>query len=298
MSKKTGLKKIVLLTIEEVDFTKIKKKEKQRIKSPRSLNAIAALGLKPDDLYLVTFKEFIKQNPEFKKQSKELQKQRYELHEQQRQKNIERCISKRKEIIANTKKIKPSVNNYDNNEENEELDEDNEEIKLDLDYKLKLTEKPLRNSESYNYIRRTNHSKDSDKKPKMPPEKKILVTASSYILSDSRGKKSEITKDALFQLPCLQTEKKKLDKKIEDKDDHFMRYLKVQLNNAKKLKKTKAKIELKEHNLENFLKIKNIGKKLWTMNVIRINKILMREKKFLKKCQLILMKNCICINSN
>jgi len=32
MSKKTGLKKIVLLTIEEVDFTKIKKKEKQRIK--------------------------------------------------------------------------------------------------------------------------------------------------------------------------------------------------------------------------------------------------------------------------
>ena len=133
---------------------------------------------------------------------------------------------------------------------------------MDLDYKLKLTEKPLRNSESYNYIRRTNHSKDSDKKPKMPPEKKILVTASSYILSDSRGKKSEITKDALFQLPCLQTEKKKLDKKIEDKDDHFMRYLKVQLNNAKKLKKTKAKIELKDHNLENFLKIKNIGKKI------------------------------------
>ena len=133
---------------------------------------------------------------------------------------------------------------------------------MDLDYKLKLTEKPLRNSESYNYIRRTNHSKDSDKKPKMPPEKKILVTASSYILSDSRGKKSEITKDALFQLPCLQTEKKKLDKKIEDKDDHFMRYLKVQLNNAKKLKKTKAKIELKDHYLENFLKIKNIGKKI------------------------------------
>jgi len=133
---------------------------------------------------------------------------------------------------------------------------------LDLDYKLKLTEKPLRNSESYNYIRRTNHSKDSDKKPKMPPEKKILVTASSYILSDSRGKKSEITKDALFQLPCLQTEKKKLDKKIEDKDDHFMRYLKVQLNNAKKLKKTKAKIELKDHNLKNYLKIKNIGKKI------------------------------------
>ena len=133
---------------------------------------------------------------------------------------------------------------------------------MDLDYKLKLTQKPLRNSESYNYIRRINHSKDSVKRPMLPPEKKILVTANSYILNNSNGKKSEITKDSLSQLPCIQTEKRKLDKKVETKDDHFMRYLKVQLNNAKKIKEAKEKIELKDKNIENFLKIKNKGKKI------------------------------------
>ena len=96
----------------------------------------------------------------------------------------------------------------------------------------------------------------------LPPEKKILVTANSYILNNSNGKKSEITKDSLSQLPCIQTEKRKLDKKVETKDDHFMRYLKVQLNNAKKIKEAKEKIELKDKNIENFLKIKNKGKKI------------------------------------
>ena len=96
----------------------------------------------------------------------------------------------------------------------------------------------------------------------LPPEKKILVTANSYILNNSNGKKSEITKDSLSQLPCIQTEKRKLDKKVETKDDHFMRYLKVQLNNAKKIKEAKEKIELKDKNIENFLKIKKKKKKI------------------------------------
>ena len=206
------------------------------------------------------FKEFIKQNPEYKKLSKELQKQRYELYEEQRQNNIERCKSKRNEISANTKKKKPSVKKYGNYEEDE--GEDDEEIKLDLDYKLKLTQKPLRNSESYNYIGRISHSKESTKRIKSPPENKILVTASSYIMNSSRGTKSEITKDALSKLPCLKTEQQKLDKKAETKDDHFMRYLKVQLNNAKKIKEVKEKIELKDKYMDKFLKIKNKGKKM------------------------------------
>ena len=107
----------------------------------------------------MTFEEFIKENPEFKKYSKDIQKQRYDLYEQQRQNNLDRCISKRKEIIAHSKKIKPSVKKYNNYGENE--DEDDEEIKIDLDYKLKLNQISLRNSDSYNYLRRINHSNDS-----------------------------------------------------------------------------------------------------------------------------------------
>ena len=209
----------------------------------------------------MTLEEFIKENPEFKKYSKDIQKQRYDLYEQQRQNNLERCISKRKEIIAHSKKIKPSDKKYNNYGENEE--EDDEEIRVDLDYKLKLNKISLRNSESYNYLRRINHSNDSAKRKKSPPKKKILVTSNSYIMNDSKGmKKTEITKKNLAEFACLKDEKKKLDKKAETKDDHFMRYLKGQLNNAKKIKEIKDKIELKDKNIENFLKIKDKGKKI------------------------------------
>ena len=209
----------------------------------------------------MTFKEYIKENPEFKKYSKDIQTQRYDLYEQQRQNNLERCISKRKEIIAHSKKIKPSDKKYNNYGENEE--EDDEEIRVDLDYKLKLNKISLRNSESYNYLRRINHSNDSAKRKKSPPKKKILVTSNSYIMNDSKGmKKTEITKKNLAEFACLKDEKKKLDKKAETKDDHFMRYLKGQLNNAKKIKEIKDKIELKDKNIENFLKIKDKGKKI------------------------------------
>ena len=41
-----------------------------------------------------------------------------------------------------------------------------------------------------------------------------------------------------------------------------MRYLKVQLDRAKKLKKVKAKLEEKEKRIENFMKVKNKGRKI------------------------------------
>ena len=212
----------------------------------------------------MTFEEFIKENPELKKYSKDIKTQRYDLYEQQRQNNLDRCISKRKEIIANSKKIIPSDKKYKNYDgENEE--EEDDEIRLDLDYKLqlKLNKIALRNNESYNYLGRINHSNDSTKRKKSPPKKKILVTSNSYIMNDSKGmKKTEITKKNLANFTCLKEEKKKLDKKAETKDDHFMRYLKVQLNTAKKIKEVKDKIEVKDKNIENFLKIKNKGKKI------------------------------------
>ena len=80
------------------------------------MNAIAALGLKPIDLYKISFKEFLSQHPEYKNMSKDIQNQRYILYEAERVKNIERCISKRQEIISHTKKVKPNekkINNYE-----------------------------------------------------------------------------------------------------------------------------------------------------------------------------------------
>jgi len=209
------------------------------------------LGFKIKDLYQITIEEFLNKNPDYKKESKEIQKQRYELYEEQRKSNINRCILKRQEIIANSKKIKPSVK-----VDKEESDEEEED--LDLDYRIKLRNN-IKNTEANNYLLRKNYS---SKKSSFTPTNKILVTENSYVFNNSKGVKSEITKEDLSKYAYLKDEKKKLEKKVETKDDHFMRYLKVQLDRAKKLKKVKAKLEEKEKRIENFMKVKNKGRKI------------------------------------
>ena len=97
---------IKLLNLEEVDFTN----PEQKIKSPRSLNIISSLGLKPKDLYQISFEEFIKNNPDLKKMGKEIQVQRYNFYNEERENNIKRCIEQRREIIRLTKKNKTNKN--------------------------------------------------------------------------------------------------------------------------------------------------------------------------------------------
>ena len=106
MSQKKNKLNLKLLSLEDVDFTN----PNQKIKSPRSLNIISSLGLKPKDLYKISFKEFLTNNPELKKMGKEIQEQRYKLYEDERQNNINRCIEQRKEIIMLTKKSKNHKN--------------------------------------------------------------------------------------------------------------------------------------------------------------------------------------------
>ena len=206
-----------------------------------------------EDLYKITFEQFLEKNPEYSKQSKDIQLQRYNLYEEQRKQNIERCKSKRKEIIANTKKVKPTKKKkYDEESSDEELN-----IKIDdiLDIKKRYQ---VRNTED-NYILRKNLS--TKKQKQLAPKSRILETANSYILSNSNGKKSEITKEDLEKYKCIKDEKKKLEKKTETKDDHLMRYLKVELDRAQKIKKVKEKLNEKDKKLQKFIKIKNNGLK-------------------------------------
>ena len=211
------------------------------------------MGLKAKDLYKITLKEFLNQNPEYKKQSKEIQNQRFELFEEERQSNINRCILKRQELIANTKKVKPKEKNYKKN-----YDEDSEEDIFDFnDYNdLKLKYK-VRNSDD-NYIIRKNFS---SKKQKFIPKNMILITDNSYVMNKSNGQKSELTKDEVSKYTCIQNEKKKLVKKAETKDEHLMRYLKVQLDRAKELNKVKEKLNKKDEKIKKFIKVKNKGLK-------------------------------------
>ena len=155
-----------------------------------------------EDLYKITLEQYLEKNPEYSKQSKEIQLQRYNLYEEQRKQNIERCKAKRKEIIANTKKVKPTKKKkYDEELSDEELD-----IKIDdiLDIKKRYQ---VRNTED-NYILRKNFS--TKKQKKLEPKSRILETANSYILSNSNGKKSEITKEDLEKYKCIKDERKKI----------------------------------------------------------------------------------------
>ena len=215
------------------------------------MNAIASLGLKVKDLYKLTLEEFIQKNPEFKKVSKEIQQKRYELYDEVRLSNINRCIIKRQEIIKNTKKVKPIPKKIKSNDE-----ESDEEDKFNYDLFLKQNYKERKSEDNY-ILRRNNSGKN--KKAFLP--NKIIVTENSYIMNNSNGKKSKITKEDIESITCLKDEKNKLEKKNEKKDDHLMRYLKVELDRAQKLRKVKDKLSEKDKKIQKFMKAKDKGMK-------------------------------------
>ena len=219
------------------------------------MNAIAALGYKIDDLYKISFEEFLEQNPEYKNESEEIQHKRYDLLEEEREKKIIRCKEKRKEIIAASKKIEPLLKknwSYEGHPKDEVFD-------LDLDYyDLAQKYKIRKKDENYNYLFRKNNS---PKKQKFIPKNKILITDRSYIYNNSNGGQTEITKEDLKNVTCIKDQMKDLRKKIEKKDDHLMRYLKMELDRTQKINSLREKMNEKDENLQKFIKIKNYGTK-------------------------------------
>ena len=174
------------------------------------MNVIASLGLKPKDLYKLTFEEFLKQNPDLKKLGKEIQTQRYNFFEEERQNNINRCIQERKAMIAITKNSKNKLKK--NNSDNIEVINPNDLADLTISNNNKSVSS-LKN-------KRNNIKIYNDK------DKKIYMTENSYIMNNSDGSKALITKEDLEKITCLQKEKTKLEKKVEEREEHLMRFLK------------------------------------------------------------------------
>ena len=215
------------------------------------MNAIASLGIKVKDLYKISFEDFIRQHPEYKKLSKEVQQKRYELYDEERLSNINRCILKRQEIIKNTKKVKPIQKKFKiDGEESDEEDNANYDLFLNQNYKERKSED--------NYILRKNYS---GKNKKFLPTNKIIVTENSYIMNNSNGKQSQMTKEDIDSITCIKNEKNKLEKKNEKKDEQLMRYLKVELERAQKIRKVKDKLNEKDKKIQKFMKVKDKGMK-------------------------------------
>ena len=85
------------------------------------------------------------------------------------------------------------------------------------------------------------------------------MTDDSYIMQNSFGNNSLITKNDLNKVTCLRKEKSRLEKQAEEKDEYLMRILKSEIIREKKIRKVKEKINKKEKQLKKFLKDKNDG---------------------------------------
>ena len=160
------------------------------------------------------------------------------MFEEERQNNIKRCIQKRKEIINFTKKSKTKNHNIKNNKTEEKNSEAENYLNTSTDKAKKISE-------------RWNKNIITEK------NKRILITEDSYIMQDSIGNSSLITKEDLKKVTCLKKEKSRLEKKAEEKDEYIMKLLKSEILREKKIRQVKEKMNKKEEQLKKFLKDKN-----------------------------------------
>lgn len=152
--------------------------------------------------------------------------------------------------------MKPTIKVYNSDEEDSEEDRYNynyDKYQFREQYKLNK----LRNSED-NYLNYLSKIHSTGKKKKIVPDNKIIVTEDAYVINYNNGqKRTELTKKDLGKFICIKDEKYKLVRKKETKDDHLMRYLKKEIDNAKKMQEVKVKLKEKDEKIKNFLTIKN-----------------------------------------
>ena len=136
--------------------------------------------------------------------------------------------------------------------------------KQQKDYIIKNNKNEVKNNENKRHLY---NSADRSKKISerwnqniiTEKNKRILMTDDSYIMQNSFGNNSLITKNDLNKVTCLRKEKTKLEKQAEEKDEYLMRLLKSEIIREKKIRKVKEKINKKEKQLKKFLKDKNDG---------------------------------------
>ena len=137
-------------------------------------------------------------------------------------------------------KPKPKNNNIKNYKSEEKNIEDKKYLNISTDRSKKTSDK-----RNQNIITEKN--------------RRILMTEDSYIMQDSIGNNSLITKEDLKKVTCLKKEKSKLEKKAEEKDEYILRIFKSEILREKKIRKVKEKMNKKEEQLKKFLKDKNEG---------------------------------------
>ena len=136
-----------LITLESPAFYE----KSQPLNSPRSLEALRILGISPEELYPLTFEEYLHQNPTTRNLTQALQEQRYSHFENFRKKNLLLAQSQRKTIIDSIQsKQNQSSNNISTSQDTSTILKHQQEqieklkqkqfhkIKQKIDYEVKL----------------------------------------------------------------------------------------------------------------------------------------------------------------
>lgn len=93
--------KQALITISDLDFND---HDRIKINSPRSLLALKYAGLTQEELYFISFDEFVTISPDIKKLPKEMQIKRFDFYETHRKNKIKEVIELREKIIEKEQK--------------------------------------------------------------------------------------------------------------------------------------------------------------------------------------------------
>ena len=135
-----------LITLESPAFYE----KSEPLNSPRSLEALRILGISPEELYPLTFEEYLRQNPSTRNLTQALQEQRYVHFENFRKKNLLLAQSQRKTIIDSVQSKQNRSNNISTSQDTSTILKHQQEqieklkqqqfhkIKQKIDYEVKL----------------------------------------------------------------------------------------------------------------------------------------------------------------
>ena len=113
------------MSSEKIDLTNCDFSAKgKRVNTPRSIEALNLIGVKPDELHKISLETYISRHPECKNLPKELIQERYDNEEKVRNELIKQALEKRNEILAkNPGKVdKMHEKEYMENEEKDDKD--------------------------------------------------------------------------------------------------------------------------------------------------------------------------------
>ena len=262
------------VSLETVSFVDIK----ERINSPRSLEALGTLGIDVDKLYYMSFNDFIYRHPELRNISKDLQEKRYNHYESKRQTKIQRAKDKRQEIITymtttnNNKRYRSkSVSDYHKERASTMIKSEQEKLRLLKNQQIGELKNMIEFEYKMEEIRKRNAEKIQQqqlKEEEMRRHREMMRKE-----KERQQKMQEKRKEERIRAEMEEYERKEKERKEEDK--------RLYLEEMKK--KEELEKEKQRRMNESKKKQEEFKKKIESIITAQQNELLERQKELLRK---------------